>query len=120
MGGKHAEKLLSFSAQSKPPRNMVPMVGEPEIVLIVCCKIRDVSRTCVLHTPSSFLHAPTLPAAVVCARLGAAEVVATDLAPNLPLLRENCEANGKGSSADAGMAAAVPADLTIVGFLLLI
>jgi hypothetical protein len=30
---------------------------------------------------------------IVAARLGA-RVVATDLAPNLPLLRANCEANG--------------------------
>ena len=34
-----------------------------------------------------------MPAGIVLARLGA-DVVLTDLAPNLPLLRDNCEANG--------------------------
>lgn len=32
-------------------------------------------------------------AGIVLARLGA-DVVLTDLAPNLPLLRDNCKANG--------------------------
>ncbi|GBF88102.1 hypothetical protein Rsub_00814 [Raphidocelis subcapitata] len=36
--------------------------------------------------------------AIVLARLGA-DVVATDLAPNLPLLRENCQANAPGAVA---------------------
>lgn len=31
---------------------------------------------------------------LVLAKLGAGSVVATDLAPNLPLLRKNAEANG--------------------------
>ena len=33
-------------------------------------------------------------AAVVLQKMGASSVVATDLEPNLPLLRENCDTNG--------------------------
>lgn len=50
-----------------------------------------------MHGPATVRHAlqPNrgVPAGIVLARLGA-DVVLTDLAPNLPLLRDNCKANG--------------------------
>lgn len=40
------------------------------------------------------MHVLCLRAGLVLAKLGA-DVTATDLAPNLPLLQQNCIANGK-------------------------
>lgn len=50
-----------------------------------------------LHGPAGVRHAcwsdGHVFAGIVLARLGA-DVVLTDLVPNLPLLKDNCEANG--------------------------
>lgn len=78
----HAASFIRFLCTRHLSSIVVAKWAEKHAQQLVGQRVLDLSAGCGL-------------VALAAARLGAARVVATDLGPNLPLLRKNAEANGE-------------------------